>query len=489
MASYYLSLVRLQHIASLKPLFIIQKGKKYIKPGQTPPKGAVTHRGPHGGIFYFVEDKHLKNQGKEHELIRSRGVTRHEFSATEAKYKAQGAETVHFVHKPNLEKNQKGENLYNIYVNWGEATQKKIADKKAADKARYGHPRKKTPSTPPETKEVKPKPTGKPFRKISDQETAEKAEKIKQKLESLGKEAEVRERKYKSGYSVFGVYARNKEKEPTSKTPEPEKPWDTWKYKDENTAKVAARGLIARGKEVKLSGEWENKKGTTYILMHRDKPVVHVSTPKNATLTLNHSPKIRQAWVAKVEGHAPKWNAFIMKFFPHTKEEKGTRTFTLSDGLYQAGTGLEHDRHFEVKNGQIINHDMKAFIKKVHEAYPDLNANNAQFEREVREHNQKINQKPPAKEESEKYYEITGDTYNNRYDLASQHGISYDKALQKWILEAEPFGEHYSNETIKYHLDRLKYFGLGVSYIKTRKKQFHNHVNKLSNTAGILAPA
>ena len=146
--SYYLSLVRLQHITSLKPFDLIIKGKKYIKHGQTAPKGVVTHRGPHGGVFYFVEDKHLKNQGKEHELIRSRGVTKDQFKTIEEKYKSQGAESVHFVHVPGLEKNQKGENLYNIYVNWGETTQKKISDKKMADKARYGHPSRQAPEKP-----------------------------------------------------------------------------------------------------------------------------------------------------------------------------------------------------------------------------------------------------------------------------------------------------------------------------------------------------
>ena len=120
---------------------IIKKGKKYLKPGQKPPNGVITHKGPHNGTYYFVEDRHVKQGGKEHELVRSRGVTKDQFKTIEEKYKSQGAESVHFVHVPGLEKNQKGENLYNIYVNWGDKTQKKIADKKEADKTRYGHPR------------------------------------------------------------------------------------------------------------------------------------------------------------------------------------------------------------------------------------------------------------------------------------------------------------------------------------------------------------
>jgi hypothetical protein len=252
-SSYYRSLIRLQDIASHKPLGIIKKGKKYIKPGQTPPKGAVTHRGPQGGIYYFVEDKHLKHMGKEHELVRSKGVTKDLFNAIETKFKAQGAESVHFVNVPGLEKNKEGKSLYNIYVNWGEKTQKKIADKKAADKIRYGHPKKKPP--------------------------------------------------------VPDV----KSKAPDSKSPGSETPWETSKYKNESAARIAQQDLISQGKEVKVFTEWENKKGTSYTIMHRDKqPGTSLMPSKQATLTLNHNPMKRQAWIAKVEGHAPKWNAFIM---------------------------------------------------------------------------------------------------------------------------------------------------------------------------------
>jgi hypothetical protein len=117
---------------------IIQKGKKYVKPGQTPPKGVQLHKGPNGGIYYFVEDKHVKQAGKYHELIRSKGVTKDQFASIEEKFKAQGAESVHFVHKPGLEKTKGGQNLYNIYVNWGEKTQTKIQAKKQADKEKFG---------------------------------------------------------------------------------------------------------------------------------------------------------------------------------------------------------------------------------------------------------------------------------------------------------------------------------------------------------------
>lgn len=122
---------------------IIEKGKKYIQPGQRPPKGVTIHEGPNGGKFYYIEDKHVRQNGMEHELVRSRGVTKDQFKEIEEKYRAEGAESVHFVHKPGLERDAHGNYLYNIYVNYGNKTQKKISDKKAADKARYGHPRVK----------------------------------------------------------------------------------------------------------------------------------------------------------------------------------------------------------------------------------------------------------------------------------------------------------------------------------------------------------
>ena len=39
---------------------IIEKGKKYIQPGQRPPKGVTIHEGPNGGKFYYIEDKHVR---------------------------------------------------------------------------------------------------------------------------------------------------------------------------------------------------------------------------------------------------------------------------------------------------------------------------------------------------------------------------------------------------------------------------------------------
>lgn len=115
---------------------IIEKGKKYVQPGQRPPQGVTIHEGPNGGHYYYVEDKHLRHQGKEHELIRSKGVTKDRFTEIEEQYKIKGAESVHFVHKPGLERDAHGKYLYNIYVNWGDRTQKKISDKKAASKDR-----------------------------------------------------------------------------------------------------------------------------------------------------------------------------------------------------------------------------------------------------------------------------------------------------------------------------------------------------------------
>jgi hypothetical protein len=121
---------------------VIEKGKKYVKPGVQPPKGVTLHRGKRGGTFYYIEDKHLKNQGKEHELVRSKGVTETQFKDIEAHFKSKGAESVHFVHKPNVERNAKGQKLYNVYIRHKD-TDQKLADKAEKDKARYGHPKKK----------------------------------------------------------------------------------------------------------------------------------------------------------------------------------------------------------------------------------------------------------------------------------------------------------------------------------------------------------
>lgn len=108
---------------------LIVKGKNYVKAGTSPPKGVQLHRGKRGGYYYFVEDKHLTNAGKEHELIRSRGVRRDQWNEIEQKYISQGAEAVHFVPVPGLEKDKNGNPLYNIYVRWKD-TDQKLADKK-----------------------------------------------------------------------------------------------------------------------------------------------------------------------------------------------------------------------------------------------------------------------------------------------------------------------------------------------------------------------
>jgi hypothetical protein len=127
-----------------KSSFIIEKGKKYVKPGVKPPKGVVLHRGPKGGSYYFVEDKHLQSGGKHHELVRSKGVTADQFKAIEEHYKSQGAESVQFVHKPNVERNKEGKKLYNIYVRHQD-TDQRLADKAAKDKARYGKKKESSP--------------------------------------------------------------------------------------------------------------------------------------------------------------------------------------------------------------------------------------------------------------------------------------------------------------------------------------------------------
>jgi len=127
------------------PVSIIRKGKKYVTDKHPAPKGVQLHKGPHGGTYYFVEDKHVKQGGKHHELVRSRGITQDQFKQIEEKYKQQGAESVHFIHVPGLEKDKNGNYLYNIYVNWGEKTQKKIEGQKAANKIKYAQRKQKVP--------------------------------------------------------------------------------------------------------------------------------------------------------------------------------------------------------------------------------------------------------------------------------------------------------------------------------------------------------
>jgi hypothetical protein len=54
--TYYLTLLRLREIASIRPIQIICKGKRYIRRGQKPPKGVTLHRGPNDGIYYLEEE-------------------------------------------------------------------------------------------------------------------------------------------------------------------------------------------------------------------------------------------------------------------------------------------------------------------------------------------------------------------------------------------------------------------------------------------------
>jgi hypothetical protein len=117
---------------------IIEKGKKYIKQGQQPPKGVVIHQGKRGGRYYLIEDKHLKINNQHHELIRGVGVTRDQHETVKQKLVDQGAQSVEFIPQPEYGKRADNKPRYNIYVNWGDKTQQKIEDKKKADKEKYG---------------------------------------------------------------------------------------------------------------------------------------------------------------------------------------------------------------------------------------------------------------------------------------------------------------------------------------------------------------
>lgn len=130
----YLTLLRLREIASLKSN-IIQKGKKYIRPGQKAPKGVQLHKGPQGGTYYLVEDKHMKIGGKHHELIRSKGVPKDQWDDIRQKHLEEGAESVEFIPQPDYG-GKVGKKLYNIYVRRGD-TDEKVEGKIKADKEKF----------------------------------------------------------------------------------------------------------------------------------------------------------------------------------------------------------------------------------------------------------------------------------------------------------------------------------------------------------------
>ena len=132
---YYTTLIRLQYIASQNSGNVIRKGKKYLKPGQKPPNKAVTHKGPRGGVYYIIEDRHMKISGKHHELVRSKGVTKDQWEEVRQKHIAAGAESVEFIPQPEYG-GVSGTKLYNIYVRNAE-TDKKIQETTEKNK-KYG---------------------------------------------------------------------------------------------------------------------------------------------------------------------------------------------------------------------------------------------------------------------------------------------------------------------------------------------------------------
>lgn len=137
----YLNLLRLREIASLKSN-IIQKGKKYIKPGQKAPKGVQLHKGPRGGTYYLVEDKHMKIGGKHHELIRSKGVTKDQWNDIRQKHLDNGAESVEFIPQPEYG-GKAGQKLYNIYVRQGD-TDEKVEGKIKTNKEKFAQRKRET---------------------------------------------------------------------------------------------------------------------------------------------------------------------------------------------------------------------------------------------------------------------------------------------------------------------------------------------------------
>jgi hypothetical protein len=137
----YLDLLRLRDISAHNSLGIIRKGKKYIKPGQKAPKGVQLHKGPKGGTYYIIEDKHTKFAGKHHELVRSKGVTKDQWDEIRQKLMSEGAESVEFLPQPEYG-GIKGKKLYNIYVRRGD-TDEKIESKIKVDKDKFAQRKKK----------------------------------------------------------------------------------------------------------------------------------------------------------------------------------------------------------------------------------------------------------------------------------------------------------------------------------------------------------
>jgi hypothetical protein len=125
-------------LSRLLALQEITKGKKYIRPGQQPPKGVTIHTGKRGGKYYLTEDKHMRLSGQHHELVRGVGVKRDVWDDIKNQFLTEGAKSVEFINKPDNYKDKEGNPLYNIYVNWGEDTQKKIEEKLLRDREKYG---------------------------------------------------------------------------------------------------------------------------------------------------------------------------------------------------------------------------------------------------------------------------------------------------------------------------------------------------------------
>ena len=73
---YYSTLICLQHLASSRFPNIIRKGKKYLKPGQKPPKGHSVKQGPEGGTYYETES-HLPGKTENYAKPIPKGKSGH----------------------------------------------------------------------------------------------------------------------------------------------------------------------------------------------------------------------------------------------------------------------------------------------------------------------------------------------------------------------------------------------------------------------------
>lgn len=350
---------------------IIKKGKKYVKVGQTPPKGVALHRGPHGGVYYLVEDRHLKISGKHHELVRSRGVTRAQWAETEKHYKNQGAHSVEFINMPDNEKNAQGKNLYNIYVHWDD-TDKRLTKKEHDDKVRYGHPKVRPDQI--ESGELWKEENGVHIHPAYDKKNGRYVRNGQYEVHPSGQfgaklfHVDKTGRRSKIALSYEPVYGETSETD-INELKSRQKNVEKLK-KEIRTLNPRLRSFLTsemdrrdqerasnlpKAKKISKNPNFDLHKTLNEIRETR-RPPIGVS---GMNVKLPHDPSDKQAWVAKYNSFSPEDSEtgilYGTNLIKHSYEDEDSRTFTFpGDGLYQAqGYGEVLRRHYRVKDGKV----------------------------------------------------------------------------------------------------------------------------------------